>query len=195
MLFSKIGIIFNWFSVLLFLYLFHVAWYIRFPFSFLLLITGCIKTFWDYFTSTPTYGSHGMCVLWGLAVISIRHLEHLCCATWVFVTTCMETFTILSWSVNSVNLQLRPLTWFIRCMAKKQSVMQGVSSGTHAPSVAEHHWITWGLGDLPRVQPQMLNMGKMWWLVHDDHQRSINNIAAIVYVSHETVCFNIHSIA
>ena len=84
--------------------------------------------FRDYFDSTPTDGSTGMRVLWGLSVTAIRQCTELCrsvnsvcCATGVFVTTCTDTFAIISWTANlsrertsnsafnSVNLELRLL--------------------------------------------------------------------------------------
>ena len=51
-----------------------------------IIIRGGIKTFRDYFDSTPTDGSTGMRVLWGLTVTIIRR----------FVTTSTGTFAISS---------------------------------------------------------------------------------------------------
>jgi len=120
------------------------------------------------------------------------------CATWMFVTTCAFTFAISAWTrnwsreqtsnsaSNSANLERRLLKWYDVHMEMRPCVVRRVSSGPRASREAEHHSKTTRSGR-PSTSSTPKNVETIRCLVHEDHWRTIKDIAAIVNVSYGTV--------
>lgn len=119
-------------------------------------------------------------------------------SNWEFVTTCAFAFVISTWrwnwrreqTSNSLwnleNLEYRILKWYSVYMELRPWVVQGVLSGTHTSRDSKQLENDKKSG-WPSTSSTPENVETIWWLVHEDGQRTNKDIAEIITVSNGTV--------